>query len=661
MNFETLATIAAILLCPVELNATQNGGKRDFDKLERGRHWNGRNEGKHRSTSPGSSSSHFDRGGREESTETFFPNEGSAGQTTTTKTITTSSTSSATLIGGEIIGTSKEKVVLGGHDYICDCSGCVQHTYELTDDDLSFVNITVIATVHTDVQVQNCGILLTKLRNDYEQLTNKVITVDSFISALTKEKNSVVSDLKKCRGKNALITDDLLKVTTELKNVKKKLQDTIDDSAKLKTQWVSVTADSEKWKTKSDSLEIDLKRALDSNGLLTITVNEYSTTIANLRSTINEITIKNNMCGNDSNEWKRKWETENSKVVTNEKRIKELEATNNDLTSRITKLTIDLTSCRNGNAQNDKEINKLKDTVTDLTKQLSKCTVDLGSCNDVLNRVTNEFNADKLQDVEAAKLRAKIELELGECVNRKKEVEQNLETERKAVDKCKAEVVTMRNECSTRYKKFEDDIIVLKSNNQISIDKCQATLKSEIDINVNSRTEITVLKNQITDFETKLSVSIKNSEDWQKRNQFCEDDSINLKQKIESLQTNVADVNQHLTTCVTNANSLQIDITSCQSKRDVCTDDLERTKKKLVDSELVIVNLNINVSSLETARKTCQTELSTLRCDVDQYLRNTKSAQEKVNVAVLQVLSFLDTDKKFLGDFIDSHDTTCKI
>lgn len=450
------------------------------------------------------------------------------------------------------------------------------------------------------------------------------------------------------------------KITKKRNVFKKKLQVALDESAKLKTKWISVTADAQKCKTKVDNLEIDLKKTVEINSQLTIKVNEYSTTINKLRSTVNELTIKNNKCVAESNEWKRKWEEENAKVITNEQKIKELEASNVDLTSRISKLNDDLSRCRNGNQQNDIEINKLKNTVTDLKKQVSTCTVDLGSCNVTLKRVTDQFDADQLLDVEKEKRSAKLELELSECNTRKKDIEKNLESEKKNVGTCKDEIVTIRAECSRRYQKYEDDITELKSNTKVSIDRCEDSLKTERDENANIRNNITKLQNRITDLETKLTAAISVSDDWQKKSKFCEDDSIVTKQTIETLRTNLADTNKHVSTCVANSNSLQSELNSCKSNLEICSGDLGDTKKRLTESEVNIVDLNKNIVSLESIKKSCQTEISTLRCDVNQYFENVKSAEEKAYEAATQVLSILDGNKKSLSKFVGSHDLTCR-
>lgn len=454
--------------------------------------------------------------------------------------------------------------------------------------------------------------------------------------------------------KNKIVT-----ITTEVEVVQKKLQDALDNSTELKTQLVAANADAQKWKTNSDSLDIDLKQSKQINVQLTDTVNEYNTTISNLRTTIDQITSNSNKCGTELDEWKTKWATANDELIKNEKTIKDLQASNGDLNSKIAKLTDDLSSSRNRSQQNDIDISTLKNNVTDLTKQLSNCTVDLGTCNVALKRVTDNFNADELKAHEEEKTRSNLDLQLSACVARTKELETNYDSEKQSVLDCKNETVTLRDECSKQYQKYDNDIAELKSNCTVSVDKCEASLKAEKDNDVNTQNQITQLKNQIVDIEGKLNASIKDSDDWQKKNQYCEDNAVILNQTINTLQTNIADTNNHLSTCVANSNSLQSDLTSCKSNWEACKGDLSDTQTKLAGNETIIVNLNTQIDSLESSKKQCLTELSTLRCDVNQNLDGIKSAEDKAYASLLQVLSILDGNKKLLSTFVGSHNITC--
>lgn len=540
-------------------------------------------------SSSGSSSSD---GGQGSSKTTSVVSSNGDVETTRTITITRSSSSSSSLNGGQI----DSKPEKSQKDDDCDCSNC------------------------DDADLEDCF---------YD----------------CEEKTSLLGEINTCRGNNTKISHDLVEIRKELTVVKKNLQGALDDSAQLKTKWIAASADAQKWKTKSESLEINLKKALEDNTQSNKTVNEYSTTINNLRTTINEITIKNNKCGAESDEWKRKWEAENAKVIQSEKTIKELQSSNDDLKTRINKLTDDLTSCQNGNQQNHIEINKFKNTVNDLQKNVSTCSVDLGTCNIALKRVTDDFD---------------VELELGECDNSKKEIEKNLQSERTNVDKCKKEIVSIREVCSTRYQKYEDDITKLKSDSKVSIDQCEASLKLEKDNNADNRIEITKLQNQIVGIESKLNISIKTSEDWQKKSKLCEDDSITAKQTIETQRTNLEDTNKHLSICVANSNSLQTDLTSCKSKLEDCSGNLVKTKTKLADSEVVTVNQNSKIDSLGNENKRCQTEITKLRCDVEGHLAGVRSAEQKVSVALQQALSILDGNTKSSNDFIGSQNIYCK-
>lgn len=606
-------------------------------------------------------------GGKDETTTVVSKSSGSSGdKTTSTTTISESSSSSSSQSGvehGHLAGNTEAHLTVSsdGHDD-CGCGGAGHYTYEIADKDLKYLDSSDVTTTSTQVHLHSsdCETQVKKLNNDNDHLTKQLKSANSVISTLTGEKSWVLDELEECRHEYSCITEDFVTITTEVKILKKKIQVSVDDSTKLKTQLIAANADAQKWKTKSDSYEIDLKTTKEINIKLTNTVNEYTTTITNLHITITELTIKNNKCDAESNEWKRKWEAENAKVIKNEKTIKDLEASNADLKGKIDKLNEDLSCCQNEKHQKDIEINNLKNSVSDLKNKLSCCTVDLGSCNVALKRVTAEYDADELRDHEEAIVRARLQLELGECMARKKDIETNYESEKKCVINCKNEIVVIREDCTKRYQKYEDDITDLKITFKGSLDKCEALVKSEKDNNAKCRIEITNLQIRIVEIENKLTISIKVSEDWQKKNQCCEDDSITLRRTIETLRTNLADTNKQLSICVANSNSLQSELTSCKSNWDICRNELSETKKKLADKEVIIVNLNIQINSLESSIKCCQADLSGLRCDVNHYLAGVKSAEEKAYEYVSQVLGILDGNKKSMSNFVGSHDITCR-
>lgn len=594
-------------------------------------------------TKSGSSSSISEGGQGSKSTTTVNSSSDSSGKkiTSTTTVITSSTSSLSSQIAGKqtVVG----EIVNSNDD---DCSDCDCDSCDCADEEV-------------EIHSHDCDKQLKKLNNDNDQLTKQLKSSNSIISTLTEEKSWVLDELKGCTEEYTCVTRDFEKISIEIKTVKKKLQVSLDESVKLKTQLIAASADAQKWQTRSDSLDIELKKTKDINVQLTVTVNECTTTITSLRTTVNDMTIKNNKCGADADEWKRKWEAENAKVIKYEKTIKEWETSNADLKSKNAKLTDDLSSCQDVNHQNDIEINRLKNTVTDLKKQLSNCTVDLGNCNVSLKRALDDFDADQKKDHEEAIKCGKLEVQLGECSARKKDLEQNYESEKKLVIDCKNEIVTVRDECTKRSQKYDDDLANLKITSKASIDKCEASLKTERDSNAKIRIDVTNLQNRIVEFESKLTISINVSDDWQKKNKYCEDNSVTLRQTIETLRSNLADTNKNLSDSVANGNSLQSQLTSCKSSLEICTTNLSDTKNKLADRETTIINLNVQIGSLESSNNRCQGEVSKLRCDVNQYLDGAKAAEEKARQTVLEVLSILDVKKKSMSDFVDSHDITC--
>lgn len=347
-----------------------------------------------------------------------------------------------------------------------------------------------------------------KLNNDNDRLTSQLKMANSAISTLTEEKRRTLSELEGCSNKYNCISRDFETITTEVTITRTKLQKFADENEKCQTQLIATNADSQKWKTKSESFEIELKKSKEINVQLTVTINEYTTKITNFQTTINEITIKSNKCGSESDEWKRKYESELAKTAKYEKNIKDLEANNADLKKKYAEKTEELSCCQNQNHHQSIEISTLKTSVDDFKKVVSKHTVDMEKCDIALKLVTDEYNADEIRDHDEMLIRKSLEIDLCECRSRKDEIEKSYQSEKTLVINCKNEIVHIREEQTKISKIYEADIANLKITFKASLDKCEFSLNVEKATNVKISIDIKNLQNQIVQIKNELSISI---------------------------------------------------------------------------------------------------------------------------------------------------------
>lgn len=150
------------------------------------------------------------------------------------------------------------------------------------------------------------------------------------------------------------------------------------------------------------------------------------------------------------------------------------------------------------------------------------------------------------------------------------------------------------------------------------------------------------------------------SEDWQKKIQYREDEARTLKFTIETLRNTITDTSKQLSTCVDHSKTLQNDLTLCRSSLGICTTNLKETENKYANVEAIIINLKGEVASLEAGKKRCETEISSLRCDTNQFLAIIEGAEKKAYQALIDVQGIMNGCKSEMDKFVGSHDISCK-
>lgn len=130
-----------------------------------------------------------------------------------------------------------------------------------------------------------------------------------------------------------------------------------------------------------------------------------------------------------------------------------------------------------------------------------------------------------------------------------------------------------------------------------------------------------------------------------------------LQKTIESLKITISNTTTQLTTCGQHSVSLQNELTECKSSVYQLTTKLNETEKILADNQSKeIIQLNGEIGTLKTDKNKCETELSTLRCDVNTFLEFIKARDDEANKAALEIVGIYDKSKSALLKFVDSHD-----
>jgi len=228
------------------------------------------------------------------------------------------------------------------------------------------------------------------------------------------------------------------------------------------------------------------------------------------------------------------------------------------------------------------------------------------------------------------------------------------------VEKCRNEIIVIRRDHATTCKKYEDDITQIKINFKLSIDKCEASVKSEQDINIKIRAEISDLNCKITEIEAKLTFTIKISEEWETKNRNCDTERTSLRRSIETSKINLSETQGQLTTCVDHNKRIQGDLDKSRNDLEICNNSVTDIRKKYNEGEEVIVRLRGEIKTCQSDRKTSENENASLRCATNKFLSIIETAEEKAYKAILEVKGIFDGNKVALNKFVNVHNIVCK-
>lgn len=139
----------------------------------------------------------------------------------------------------------------------------------------------------------------------------------------------------------------------------------------------------------------------------------------------------------------------------------------------------------------------------------------------------------------------------------------------------------------------------------------------------------------------------------------CQDEANSLKITIDVLKRTISDNTVQLRTCGDHSNSIQIDLTACQSSKAECVRNFAEVKESLRTSETKIIELESENSSITVGNKRCESELSTLRCDTNHYLASVQNSYDMDYEKLLHVAAIHDKTKAVINNFVDTHNIKC--
>ncbi|XP_069383344.1 myosin-7B-like [Paralichthys olivaceus] len=272
-----------------------------------------------------------------------------------------------------------------------------------------------------------------------------------------------------------------------------------------------------------------------------------------------------------------------------------------------------------------RENKNLQDEILDLTDQISHG----GKTIHELERMK------KILDVEKSDIRAALE-----------EAEGSLEHEESKTLKVQMELQQVRTEIDRKIAEKDEEIDILRRNNQRSLDTMQAGLEAE----VRSRTEAVRLKKKMESDLNEMEVQLGHA-----NRQAAESQRI-----IRHLQTQVKEHQVDLEDKVHLTNQLKEQIVLLERRCSLMTAEeeelrmvLEQTDRarKMAEHELVEIVERVNLLSAQNSglmnhRKKMESELSLLTGEVEEAIQERRSTEEKAKKAITDAALMAEELKK---------------
>jgi len=420
------------------------------------------------------------------------------------------------------------------------------------------------------------------------------------------------------------------------------------------------------------------------------TSNGQKDLIEQLRGTITDRITELTQCKAEKSKCDSNLKDSDSTVATQNKKITDIESSNNKLTGEGAQCKRDLAASQEGENSCIASKNVLTDKIKDYTDQLSSCRSEnskcssqvasqkgniaelqksLDDCDEIkkqliesLNIKIGDYQNDELKLHQEVELYLATQVSLAKCNELKTKTEALLQLEQSTVVECNKKVDSIHVDWDVSNKKYDQEIKRLTdSGNQ-----CKDSIKSLGDEKLKIEINVQNLNAQITEFKSKTEINLKIVEEANSKTKQCEDSSNELNRLNVELERTIKDKSTDLTKCTQQSTSLQTDLKECGSNNDKCNSDLKSSKSKIVSLEETIETDENTIKKLTQESSQCKNDLECSRKESDScrttnnnLTDDIKKTSEKLNgcqgeshdlsLQIISLKSAIDEVKKSLG------------
>jgi len=224
---------------------------------------------------------------------------------------------------------------------------------------------------------------------------------------------------------------------------------------------------------------------------------------------------------------------------------------------------------------------------------------------------------------------------------------------------CRNEVTTYKETILNNNKQYDINIQDLKSKYNVLLDKCESTVKSEKDRNL----QITVdLRNAITKYErnegelTRINLVV---EENKKKFELCVQQSNTYVTDIDVLRNSVKTVNERLQISVIDNRKLQENNQNLRSERDTCNENLKVSLLRNSKDESTINKQRNDITIFETGLNECKNRYDSFNCASFNNVIALQDVLKNVGVKLNDVHDLIRNAEVGAVDYVNKNGVRC--
>ncbi|XP_065312696.1 myosin heavy chain, striated muscle-like isoform X2 [Gordionus sp. m RMFG-2023] len=484
-----------------------------------------------------------------------------------------------------------------------------------------------------------------RLQNENAELQKQLEEAESQLNQINKVKTQLTTQINELRNALEEESREKSQLSSQLRNAQHdldQLKDQLDEEQEAKTeiqrQFTKVNSEYAALKAKFDGESVQRSEELEeSRKKLQQRLQQAEEALEAAQVKISSLEKTKQRLTSELDDAQIDVERANNSASSFEKKQKGFDKTIAEWKQKVADIKAELDNSQKENRNISTEVIRLKTHQEEFDDHIDSLKRENKNLQDEIKDLVDTMSEEGKSVHELDKTRKRLEVEKEEIQSALEEAESALEQEEGKLMRTQLELAQIRQEIDRRLQEKDEEFDNTRKNHSRMVESMQASLEAEVRGKAEALKMKKKLESNINELEIAVDQANRANAEAQKNIKKYQDQIKQLQTQVEEEQRSRDDAREQYNMSERRCNILQGEIEEIRS----ALENSERVRRSL-ELELSDTNERANdataqVTSLNGQKRKMESELASLKTDLDESINNQKDLEDKFKKSLMDV------------------------